>query len=98
MAAIDKHHSAQMTADYDQDADVLYLLVGEPRPAEGEDLPGGIVRRYALDDASPCGVTIIGYHRSRWHRKPRILAKILAEHLGADVERITSLVAAAATG
>ena len=98
MAAVGKHAltSAQMTADYDQDADVLYVLVGEPRPAEGEDLPGGIVRRYALDDASPCGVTIIGYHRNRWHRKPRRLAKIVAEYLGADVERVKSLVAVAA--
>ena len=96
MAAIDKHSSAsaRMTADYDRDADVLYVRVGEPRPAEGEDLPGEIVRRYALDDASACGVTIIGDHRNRWHRKPRKLARILAEHL--DVERATSLVAAAA--
>jgi|SRR6516165_5268135 len=98
MAAIDKHSSAsaRMTADYDRDADVLYVRVGEPRPAEGEDLPGGIVRRYALDDASACSVTIIGYHRNRWHRKPRKLAKILADHLGVDAERATSLVAAAA--
>jgi hypothetical protein len=98
MAAPDKDPlaPAQMSADYDQDADVLYVLVGEPRPAEGEDLPGGIVRRYALDDASPCGITIIGYHRNRWHQKPRRLAKIVAEHLGADVERVRSLVAMAA--
>jgi hypothetical protein len=98
MAAIDSNSSpsAQMTADYDQHADVLYVLVGEPRPAEGEDLPGGIVRRYALDDAAPCGVTVIGYHRNRWHRKPRALAKIVAEHLSADVERVRSLVAMAA--
>jgi hypothetical protein len=98
MAAIDKHStsSAQMTADYDQDADVLYVLVGEPRAGEGEDLPGGIVRRYALDDATPCGVTVIGYHRNRWNRKPRELAQIVAEHLGADVEQVRSLVAFAA--
>ena len=94
MAAIDKHSSAsaQMTADYDQDADVLYVMVGDPRPAEGEDLPGEIVRRYALDDAASCGITVIGYHRNRWDRKPRRLAKIVAEHLGADVERVRSLV------
>jgi hypothetical protein len=98
MAAIDKHStaSAQLTADYDQDADVLYVLVGEPRAAEGEDLPGGIVRRYALDDAAPCGVTVIGYHRNRWNRKPRELAKIVAAHLDVDVEQVRSLVAVAA--
>ena len=98
MAAVDKYplDAAQVTADYDRNADVLYVFMGEPRPAEGEDLADGIVRRYALDDASPCGVTIIGYHRNRWHRKPRKLARIVADHLGADIERITSLVAAAA--
>jgi hypothetical protein len=98
MAAIDKHSTspAQMTADYDQDADVLYVLAGQPRAAEGEDLPGGIVRRYALDDAAPCGVTVIGYHPNRWDQKPRELARIVAEHLGAGVERVRSLVAVAA--
>jgi hypothetical protein len=98
MAAIDKHSSpsARVTADYDEEADVLYVLMGDPRPAEGEDLPGGIVRRYALDNAAPCGVTVIGYHRNRWHRKPRELATIVAEHLGADVEQVRSLVAVAA--
>ena len=98
MVAIDKHpsHAALITADYDQHADVLYVLTGDPRPAEGEDLPGGIVRRYALDDAAPCGVTVIGYHRNRRHRKPRQLAKIVAEQHGADAERVRSLVAVAA--
>ena len=97
MAAVDKHSiSAQMTADYDDEADVLYVFVGDPRPAEGEDLPSGIVRRYALDDATPCGVTVIGYHRNRWNRRPRELAKIVAEHLRADVEQVRSLVAVAA--
>jgi len=98
MTAVDKHSasSAQMTADYDQDADVLYVLDGEPRAVEGEDFPGGLIRRYALNDATPCGVTVIGYHRNRWNRKPSELAKIVAEHLGADVEHVRSLVALAA--
>jgi hypothetical protein len=98
MGAIDNRStsSAPLTADYDQDADVLYVLAGEPRPAEGEDLPGGIIRRFALDDAAPCGVTVIGYHRNRWNRKPRELAKIVAAHLGADVEQVRSLVAVVA--
>ena len=34
-------------ADYDADSDVLYLHVGEPRPAEGEETPEGHLLRFA---------------------------------------------------
>ena len=55
MAAVPKSlaKAPRLTVDYDRRNDVLYVLDGKPRPAEGEDLPGGIVRRYALDDNSP---------------------------------------------
>src|SRR5437870_2485014 len=94
MATLGKYRpkAAQMTGDYDHDADVLYIVIGEPRAAEGEDLPGGIVRRYALDDSSPCGVTIIGYDRNQWHKKPRELAKLIADHLSGDIDQIERLV------
>ncbi|MBI3741850.1 MAG: DUF2283 domain-containing protein, partial [Chloroflexi bacterium] len=32
--------------DYDEEADVLYLSVGEPRPALGMDIGDGVVVRY----------------------------------------------------
>lgn len=35
-------------ADYDAEADVLYLHRGEPQAAEGEETPEGHVIRYAL--------------------------------------------------
>jgi hypothetical protein len=98
MAAVPKHRSKapQLTADYDHNVDILYVVNGEPRPAEGEDLPNGIVYRYALDDNSPCGVTIIGYRANRWHEKPRDLAEIIADHLCADVDQVELLVLGAA--
>ena len=86
----------QLTVDYDRRDDVLYVLNGKPRPAEGEDLPGGIVRRYAIDDNSPCGVTIIGYRRNQWPQKPREIAEVIADHLGVDVERVERLLQGAA--
>jgi hypothetical protein len=90
MVAVPKSQpkAPQLTADYDTNADVLYVSDGRPRPAEGEDLLGGIVRRYALDDNSPCGVTIIGYRRNQWPKKVRELAETIADHLGADVDQV----------
>lgn len=93
MAAVPKSRTKapHLTIDYDRMDDVLYVLNGKPRPAEGEDLPGGIVRRYALDDNSPCGVTIIGYRLNRWPTRPRELAEIIADHLGEEIEQIEHL-------
>ena len=90
MAAVPKSlaKAPRLTVDYDRRNDVLYVLDGKPRPAEGEDLPGGIVRRYALDDNSPCGVTIIGYRHNHWPKKVRELAEIIADHLPPDVDQV----------
>lgn len=98
MAALPKSRTKapQLTVDYDRRDDVLYVLNGKPRPAEGEDLPGGIVRRYALDDNSPCGVTIIGYRRNQWPQRPREIAEVIADHLGADVNQVERLLHSAA--
>ena len=37
---------ASISWDYDEEADVLYLSVGDPRPAVSIDLGEGIVARY----------------------------------------------------
>jgi hypothetical protein len=36
--------------DYDEDADVLYLSIGEPQPAIGIDIGEGVVLRYTEDN------------------------------------------------
>ena len=56
--------SASISWDYDQDADVLYLSVGEPRPAVGVDIGEGVVLRYDEDRKEVVGLTLIGL-RSR---------------------------------
>jgi uncharacterized protein YuzE len=50
-------------ADYDADSDVLYLHVGEPQGAEGEETPEGHVLRYAPGTQSIVGLTIVGARR-----------------------------------
>lgn len=46
--------------DYDEEADVLYLSVGEARPAIGIDIGEGLVVRFDEVEQSVVGLTIIG--------------------------------------
>jgi uncharacterized protein YuzE len=46
--------------DYDQEADVLYLSVGAPRPGMGVDLGDGIVLRYDEEAGELIRLTLIG--------------------------------------
>jgi len=47
-------------ADYDADNDVLYLHVGAPQAAEGEETPEGHVVRYAPGTSRIVGLTVLG--------------------------------------
>lgn len=46
--------------DYDEEADVLYLSLGKPRPAIGIDIGDGIVVRYDETHREVVGLTVIG--------------------------------------
>lgn len=46
--------------EYDEDADVLYLSVGEPRQAIGIDIGEGVIVRYDESNKEVVGLTIIG--------------------------------------
>jgi uncharacterized protein YuzE len=46
--------------DYDEDADVLYISVGEPKPAVGVDIGEGVVVRWNEKKREVVGLTIIG--------------------------------------
>jgi uncharacterized protein YuzE len=50
-------------ADYDADSDVLYLHVGEPQKAAGEETPEGHVLRYAPGTQNIVGLTVLGARR-----------------------------------
>lgn len=46
--------------DYDEEADVLYLSLGEPVEALGTDIGGGIVLRHDEHSKQVVGLTITG--------------------------------------
>lgn len=46
--------------DYDEEADVLYISIGEPRNALGIDIGDGAVIRYIEKTGEIAGITITG--------------------------------------
>lgn len=61
--------------DYDEEADVLYLSVGEPVEALGTDIGGGIVVRYDEQSKQMVGLSITGI-------RSRLLEKLEADSGG----------------
>lgn len=51
---------AEIDWDYDEDADVLYLSIGQPRPAVGVDIGEGVILRYDEIRKEVVGLTLIG--------------------------------------
>ncbi len=52
--------SQAITWEYDEDADVLYLSVGEPQPAVGLDAGEGVIVRYNEVRKEVVGLTLLG--------------------------------------
>ncbi|MGF1518149.1 MAG: DUF2283 domain-containing protein [Nodosilinea sp.] len=52
--------SNQANWDYADEADVLYLSVGEPRQAVGIDIGEGVVLRYDEATQEAVGLTVVG--------------------------------------
>jgi uncharacterized protein YuzE len=46
--------------EYDEDADVLYVSIGNPRKAIGVDIGEGVIIRYDEPKREVVGLTIIG--------------------------------------
>lgn len=51
---------ASLTWDYDEEADVLYISVGQPRDAVGVDIGEGVIVRYDETNREVVGLTVIG--------------------------------------
>lgn len=49
----------RVVVDYDDRSDVLYVALDEPRAAESETSPDGLLLRYDMATGEPCGVTAI---------------------------------------
>ncbi len=46
--------------EYDEEADVLYISIGEPEKALGLDVGDGVIVRYREDLGEVVGITIMG--------------------------------------
>ena len=62
-------------ADYDAEGDVLYLHVGEPGEAEGEETPEGHVVRFEPGTQRVVGLTVINA-RSVLDRDGRLVVTV----------------------
>lgn len=51
---------SDLTWEYDEDADVLYISVGKPRPALGIDIGEGLIVRWDENTREVVGLTVIG--------------------------------------
>lgn len=80
-------------ADYDRDGDVLYLHVGEPIEAEGEETPEGHVVRFEPGTQRVVGLTVIN---ARWllDRDGRLIVTI-PELLEASADELAPALATA---
>jgi len=47
--------------EYDEEADVLYISIGEPEEAIGIDIGEGIIVRYRENTGEVVGLTIVGF-------------------------------------
>lgn len=45
---------------YDEEADVLYISIGEPRKAIGVDIGEGAILRYIEETGELVGITLLG--------------------------------------
>ncbi len=53
-------HQTDLKWDYDTEADVLYLSVGEPKAAIGMDIGDGMIVRFDEKKNEVVGLTVIG--------------------------------------
>ena len=80
---------SRVKLNYDSEADVLYLSLGNSVPAEGE-MRNGVIFRYSLIDDAPVGATVVAF-RKRWQTNLADLAVKLANVLpmqSQDLEKI----------
>jgi len=88
--------SGRLVADYDADADVLYLSLGQAVPSDSEDDPTGIVLRWSIQSGEPTGATVVGYRGYSWPQRLPDLIAIIGRHLRVT-EKEAKLVIEAAT-
>lgn len=82
---------------YDAHADVLYVLLGSPVPAETDEDDNGLLLRYAISDGHPCGVTILDFKRDHWDQRVPELSSAVASHFHVSAALIQNELSSAPT-
>ena len=83
----------KLTVNYDSRGDVLYLAIGKPVPAWVDEGDEGIAYRFSYDGGRPCGVTILGFRKSRWPQRLSELADHVAQRLPVRSESVQQALA-----
>jgi uncharacterized protein YuzE len=79
-----------LAVKYDARADVLYVALGKPEPAETDMDGNGLLLRYADSDGHPCGVTVMGFRSSRWAHDVDKLKNLVAKHLSVPFRNVSN--------
>lgn len=80
-------------ADYDREGDVLYLHIGPPTEAEGEETPEGHVLRFAPGTHRIVGLTVLNA-RALLDREGRLIVPV-PEMVEASADELAQALAAA---
>ena len=94
MEALKKVDLQIISADYDSQADVMYLRFGDEQPGFGDDGDDDVILRFADAGGAPSGATIIGYAELGWPDRKDRLAEIVSRHLGVRPVEVTKALAA----
>ena len=94
MEALKKVDLQSVSADYDRQADVMYLRFGDEQPGFGDDGDDDIILRFADADGAPTGATIIGYAELGWPDRKDRLSEIVSRHLGVRPSEVSKALAA----
>ena len=81
--------SSELDVKYDARADVLYVAIGAPVPAETDIDDAGLLVRYAESDGHPCGVTVMGFRSGRWNHDVAKLTALVAGHLSVPTTAVS---------
>ena len=85
-----------VTAQYDGEADVLYVSKGMPQPSETVEQADGLLFRYADKDKSPSGVTVLDYAKAWGANKDALTGRVAAflkvpsEKIATALQRVPS--------
>ncbi len=86
----------QIILSYDENADVLYVVLGAPVPAETDEDDNGLLLRFAQSDGHPCGVTVLDFRGSHWDARVSELSSMVATHLHIPTTKIRQALTAVA--